>query len=256
MRILAKELARRTNYLNKDIEYLKNVNIVEYDIKSAGFTTLKYKKLLPSDEIEKISKMSNKDRNVYIGRRIKKFPNIGEELITTLEDVRRDFVILNDIMEDEILSIKRDAIFLIKKDPEHTLIWDTFEFRPKTKYSSYCYINNKEFYYSSYDNLLDIKGVGDENFNKQKDYLVEDIKKILEMSEKLMPDRMFTYLQRYRSKYLNRQLDKETYRQLDTGKFVIGNGYALDSVSDEMLDSIDITHNYITYLIPLFKVLL
>jgi hypothetical protein len=254
--ILAKQLVENTNYINKDIEYLKNVNIIEYDIKSAGFTTLKYKKLLPSDEIAKLEKMSNLDRNIYIGKQIKKFPHIGEELINTLIDVRKDFVVLNNIMEDDILSIKKDALFLIKKEPTSLTVRKVFEFREKKKYTSYCYINNKEFFYSSYDDTLDVKGIGKEYQEKQEDYLLQDIKKILSMSEKLMPDQLFLYLQRYRSKYLNRQLDKNVYRNLDTGEFVIRGEYKMDELPDELIDEVDIVHNYMNYLIPLFRALI
>ena len=39
-------IAEKTNYLNKDIQYLKNIQISEYDIKSAGFSVIKFQKLL------------------------------------------------------------------------------------------------------------------------------------------------------------------------------------------------------------------
>jgi hypothetical protein len=253
---LAKELVERTNYLNKDIEYLKNVNIIEYDIRSAGFTTLKYKKLLPSDEIQKLKDMKNDIRNIYIGKQIRKHPKIGEELINTLIDVRKDFVVLNQIMEDDILSIKKDALFLIKKEPHYLTVREIFEFRPKKKYTSYAYINGKEFYYSSHDDVLEVKGISKEFQEKQKDYFLTNIKKIFEMSEKLMPDQIFAYLQRYRSKYLARQLDKNVYRQLDTGNFVIRGDYKMDQISDKLVEDVDIVYNYVNYLVPLFRLLL
>lgn len=253
---LAKELVERTNYLNKDIEYLKNVNISEYDIRSAGFTTLRYKKLLPSDEIKKLEEMTNDIRNVYIGKQIRKHPKIGEELINTLIDVRKDFVVLNQIMEDDILSIKKDALFIIKKEPQHLLVKEMFEFRPKKKYTSYAYINGKEFYYSASEDVLEIKGISKEFQEKQKDYLIADMKKIFEMSEKLMPDQIFAYLQRYRTKYLARQLNKNIYRQLDTGNFVVRGDYKMDNLPDRLIDDVDIVYNYVNYLIPLFRVLL
>jgi len=252
--LAAIKLMERTNYLNKDIEYIKNTKIVEYDIRSAGFTTLRYKKLLPSDIIDKLEKMPNKDRNIYIGKQIRKHPNIGEELINTLIDIRKDFAMLNDIEEADVLSIKKDALFLIKKDPKALVIREIFEFRAKDEYTSYCYLNNKEFYYSAYTEKLTVKGIGKENQELQDAYLLKDIKNILKMAEKLMPDQMFAYLKKYRSRYLTRELDKNTYRNLDTGEFSI-NGYKLKDLPDDLLDDIDIVYNYINYLIPLFRLL-
>jgi hypothetical protein len=250
----AKQLAERTNYLNKDILYLKNTQIAEYDIKSAGFTVIKSKGLLPKEEIQQLETIDKQQRNILIGKRILSFPRLSEEIITTLENVRKDFVVLNELYEDDILSIKKDAMFIIKKNPQVLQIGD-FEFRPKTKYTSYCYVNQKEFYFSSLTDELDVKGISEESRELQKDYLLKDIKKILSMSEKLSTDQLFTFLKQYRSKYLNKQLNKEVYRDMSNGKFSI-NGYYFDSVADEELENVDISQNYINYLVPLFKVLI
>ena len=247
-------LMERTNYLNKEIEYLRNTKIVEYDIRHAGFTTLRYKKLLPSAIIDKLEKMPNKDRNVYIGKQIRKYPKIGEELINTLVDVRKDFAVLNNIEEDDVLSIKKDALFLIKKVPEYLTIMDLFEFRIKGEYTSYCYLNNKEFYYSVYTDELTVKGIGSETQEFQEDYLLKDIKTIMKMAEKLMPDKMFAYLKKYRTKYLERKLDKNAYRNMDSGDFMI-DGYSMKVLPDNLVDEVDIVYNYINYIVPLFRLL-
>lgn len=254
MEEFAKEIAEKSNYLNKDILYLKNTTISEYDIKSAGFTVIKFKKLLPPEEIEQLEKADKQTRNILIGKRILKYPKISEEIINTLADIRKDFVVLNQIHDEDILSIKKDAIFLIKKLPTNLKL-DIFEFRPKGKYTSYCYVNKKEFYYSSVTNTLDVKGISDESRVSQEKYLLNDIKRIMAMAEKITPDQLFLILKQYRSKYLNRQLNKETYRNMDNGKFEV-NGYFLDTISDDSLADVDISQNYISYLVPLFKALI
>jgi hypothetical protein len=250
----AKNLMEKTNYLNKEILYLKNTPIVEYDIKSAGFTTIKAKKLLPPEVIADLEKLNKTQRSIYIGKQILKYPKIGEELINTLIDVRKDFAVLNDINEDDVLSIKKDAVFLIKKSANRLNIGD-FEFRVQGVYTSYCYINGKEFYYSSKEDVLDIKGIPEEIKQKQENYLLKDIKKIIGMAEKLTSDQLFLFLKQYRSKYLNLKLDKEVYRDMETGKYSV-HGYLLDDVDEETLKEIDISQNYISYLVPLFKTLI
>ena len=46
------ELYKRSIYLNRDIDYLFNSEIIEYDIQEAGFNIIKYFKLLSESEIE------------------------------------------------------------------------------------------------------------------------------------------------------------------------------------------------------------
>jgi hypothetical protein len=251
---LAKQIAEKTNYLNKEIVYLKNTSISEYDIKSAGFTVIKFKKLLPEEEILELESMEKEKRNIWIGKRMLSYPKIGEEIINTLSEIRRDFVVLNEIHEEELLSIKKDALFIIKKIPSILKV-HTFEFRPKKTYTSYCYINQKEFYYSSRTDELEIKGLSEEGKIPQEKYFLKDIKKIISMAEKLTGDQLFLFLKQYRSKYLNKQLDKETYRDLESGKFSV-DGYMLDTIGDENLEGLDISQNYIKYLVPLFKALI
>jgi hypothetical protein len=253
MQKLATELMEKTNYLDKDIVYLKNTRIREYDIKSAGLSTIKYKKLLPEEEILQIKKMDKKAENIYIGKRIRKYPKLGEELINTLIEVRQEFALKNEIYEEEILSIKKDAIFLIKKVP-YILDIMGHEFREKDSFTSYCYLNQKEFFYSSETGKITIKGLADELINKGK-FFLNDVKKIFEMGEKLTPEQMFTFLKNYRTKYLGRKLDVEHYRDLDTGYFLF-RGYQLENISEDMIDKVDITQNYIKYIIPLFGALI
>jgi hypothetical protein len=248
---VARQLAEKTNYLNKDIVYLKNTTITEYDIKSAGFTVIKFKKLLPEEEILELESIGKEERNVRIGKRILQYPRIGEEIINTLAEVRQDFVVMNQIYDNDILSIKKDAIFLIRKNPTVLKI-GMFEFRAKKSYSSYCYLNKKEFYYSSSDETLELKGFTEENKVKQEGYLLKDIKKIMMMSEKLTNEQLFTFLKQYRTKYLGRQLNRETYRDIETGKFSV-EGYYMEDISDEILSTADISQNYINYLLPLFN---
>jgi len=251
---IAKDIASKTNYLNKDVLYLKNTSISEYDIASAGFTVIKFKKLLSDEEIQELEKLEKYERNVKIGKRILKIPVISEEIFNTLAKVREAFIVVNEIYPEDILTIKKDAIFLIKKIPQKLIIKD-FEFRAKETYTSYCYLNRKEFYYSSILKRLDVKGISDNVRNLQGDFLLKDIQRFLELAEKFPPDQMFTLLKNYRAKYLERKLDKEVYRDLDTGMFKIGE-YNLETISDESLQHIDISQNYLNYLIPLFNILI
>ena len=251
---LAQDIAKSTNYLNKEVYYLKNTSISEYDITSAGFTVIKFKKLLSDTQIQDLEKLEKYERNVQIGKLMLKKPTIATEIIQTLAKVREAFVVINEIYPEDILTIKKDAIFLIKKVPQKLKIKE-FEFRAKATYTSYCYLNKKEFYFSSVTKNMDVKGLSDNVRELQKDFLLKDIQRFLELAEKLPPEQMFTLLKNYRAKYLERKLDKETYRDLDTGMFKLRD-YTMENISDEDLQEIDITQNYLNYLVPLFNILI
>jgi hypothetical protein len=252
METAARLLAERSNYLNKDILYLKNTEIIEYDIKSAGFNVIKFRKLLPIEEIQELESIDKQERNIRIGKRIIRYPNIGEEIINTLAEIRSDFGVANSIEEHDVLSIKKDAIFLIKKKPSELNFKGFFEFREKETYTSYCNLGGKEFYYSAKKLQLDVKGISDKARKQQEKFLLFDIKKIMSSAEKLSPEQIFSVLKNYRSKYLNRELPRETYRDIETGMYQMGD-YSLEDISDEMLKDVDISQNYINYILPLIK---
>lgn len=251
----AMTLAKRTNYLNKDIQYLKNVNISEWDIHSAGLSVLKFRKLLPDKTLDEWEKMDKHTRTVKEGLLQKNNPEISNIILDTLSNARQAFVYLNGIKSEQILSIKKDALFLINKVPNISTI-KTFEFRKKHTYTSYLYINGKEFYYSSLTEGLDVKGLSEEAKDLQKNYFLKDISRILRMSEQVSQESLFAYLKKYRRQYLNRELNIETYRNLnDNGLYRINN-YTLRNISQDMLPYVDISQNYIDFILPLINALL
>lgn len=251
----ALNIAKNTTYLNDYYHYLRNVEIVEWDIHAAGLSALKYKKALPEKYLKELEGMSKQRRTVTEGLLQRKYKSLSELIIDTLAMARMDFVSQNNIPSDSILTIKKDALFLINFTPQISLIDKEFNFRRKNTYTSYINLNKKEFYYSSYDNSLDVKGLDSDVIEKQKDFLLKDIKGFLRSGEKVSDDVLFRLLKSYRKKYLLRQLPVETYRELNTGYFRC-NEYYFETCSQGMLSEIDISQNYMNYLLPLFQEML
>jgi hypothetical protein len=75
------------------------------------------------------------------------------------------------------------------------------------------------------------------------------------MSEKISEEQLYSNLKQYRHDYLNRLLPIETYRQLDTGVFLVGN-FEMNTVDESYIDQIDISFNYQNYVLPLIRILL
>ena len=263
----ALRIAKSTLYLNKNLSYIKNVSIVEYDIKSAGFSVIKEKKLLPEKVITKLEGMKKEDRNILIGKYQKSIPTLSKDIVETLSEVRQAFVLHNHIKPEEILSIKKDAIFLINKKPKYLKFGENFVFRPKDSFTSYVYLNDLEVFYSSIDKNLVVKnfksmrnavteyGESADEFDPNKEPLFLDIKRFLALSEKSNKDVLFESLKTYRSMYLNRELPKETYRDVETSWYFY-RGKQFKYCTEDMVKEIDISSNYINYLRPLFEALL
>lgn len=249
------ETAKKTTYINSDYVYLKNVSITEWDIKSAGLSVLKFKNCLPQDELDRLSELDKHTRTIQEGLLQKNHKELSEIIINTLSQVRQYFVAVNSIKDDQILSIKKDAIFLVNKTPDKVLIKEYFNFRKKNTYTSYINFEKKEFYYDSYRDILDTKGLSKEAVEKQSDYLLKDIKKFLRSAERLDASNMFVLLSNYRLKYLNKELPLETYRELTTGKFRLGK-YLAENVSDDMINDIDISQNYMNFILPMIQVMI
>lgn len=241
---------RKTNYINTDITYLKNITITEWDIKSAGLSVIKFRQCLPQELITKLENMPKDKRTVYEGNLQRKHPALAEMIVNTLGDVRVQFAVENGLKPSDIISIKKDALFIISQRIQRDTVFGAFLFRKKNTYTSYLRVNNVEFYYNSAKNQVDTKGINSENSQ-----FIDIIKKILNFSERNNNEDIYKYLKNIRDRYLSRKMDKEVYRELTTGKFRIGN-YLVDDISDDMVDDINIEQNYLQYLLPLIQELL
>lgn len=246
------DILSKSNYLNKEITFLKNVLITEFDLQAASLSVIKKLKLLPESEIDYISKLPKKARVVKVGLEIKKNPELGNKINTEFERVRREFISRNNISTERILSIKKDAIFTINESPT-ILEFDGYTFVRKNVYTSYFYANGKEFYYNSITNTLDVKGVSEETRKYHRDYLFKDISKILLNSEKFDNRKtVYNFLKTYRNRYLSKSLNPEIYREVDSEMFRFKDFFLADFRAD-MFDELDISQNYIQYILPLIQ---
>lgn len=247
----------QSNWLNKDIEYLKNVNITEYDLASGGLSVIKEYELLPKDKIAKLDAMDKQTKNITIGKLQIKLKNLSKNMVIGFGLARQLFVDTNQIPDDNILAIKKDALFLINCEGIDGNLTDNLTFRPKNTYSSYMYINRKEFYFSSSTREMDIKGFSEDVKSAQKDYLFADFARFMLISEKGNYDQLISQLTEYQIKYLDKKLPLETYRNIDTGLFTYTlNGFDSEFVDESFIDDLDISYNYINYVLPMIQLLL
>lgn len=247
-------LHQKHNYLNKQITHLVNTPIVEWDMKSGGYSILKRGNFLTESELSLLEAMDNRRRNVWIGELGRKEKEINQILLEGFEEARRQLFERNSIADSQVLTVKKDAIYIINQPLKETE-FDGFTFRAKNTYSSYYYLNDKEFYFRGRTGELDVKGIGDDDLEAHRDFFLKDLSGIFRVAERGSREMLIRHIRRYRDQYLRKQLPVETYREMNMDnsyRTVYENsmGVVMMDAWDDM-DTLNIGYNYIRYVIPL-----
>lgn len=249
-------LYTKDTYLNKSIEYLCNEEIYEYDISSAGYNISMYYNLLPQEMVDKLANMEDKHkRHVAIGIYQRGNKEYRDNLKQKFVETRKMFFEANELRDEDILSIKKDAIFTFK--PCNITQFENINFSLKNFYTSYYYLSKYEFYYSK--DTLDIKGISDVHLLRHKDYMLDflhELFKSMELSTKIK--RSIKYLMEFRDYYVNKDLDVGYYRELnDKSLFLTMDSDGEYIYTPEAVNKSNIipAFNYINYIMPLSQIL-
>jgi hypothetical protein len=245
-------LYKKHLYVNPNYDYIKCASIREYDIKAAGYNILIAAKLLSDEQIVYFENIPKERRNVEIGLLQRDDKELTKAINDGLIHYRKLFFEENEIDENNVISIRRDAIFVtntrIKKKQ-----FDNIRFVAKNRYSSYYQINKCDFLYSKLNDSLDIKGIDDDFLKYHENYLLKFMKKLFSLNE-VSNQAACKYLYDFCDKYRRRKLDIDYYRELDKGIYRLKklkiNGCNI-GVEDAFVDEINIKYNYMNYIVPL-----
>lgn len=200
---------KKTTWLNPNIEYLFDNEIVEYDIKDAGFSIIKHYKLLSPEIIKNLTDLGKRERHIAVGKMQGIDKNFSKALMDKFAEVRAIFVSANNLSDNNIISVKKDAIFTIGEC--NKIKFGKIEFASKNRYSSYLrFIDNMniEIYYNSGN--MDIKGMGDSAINRHRLYMLEFIKSMISQLE-CRNSSAKRSLKRFIDDYKAMKLDEEYY---------------------------------------------
>lgn len=178
-----KYYSEKSNWFNPNIEYLFNSIIYEYDIKDAGFSIIKSYCLLNPEIICKLEKMEKKERTIEIGKIMGQDKDFSTKLTKQFGEMRKFFIDANYIDDNDLIAVKKDALFCTKEC--NILKFGLVEFRVKNKYSSYIrfpYNNNLEIYYND-GGQIDVKGISEMNLDKHRLYMLDFLVKVIKMLE-------------------------------------------------------------------------
>lgn len=253
------KLYERSLYLNPNIDFLFGRNIIEFDMKSAGLSLIKYYNLLDEHTIASLEQMEKTARNKQIGIIQRDNPEFKNSLSNAFIDMRRIFIETLNLNDIDILSIKKDAIFIIDPPTKKEVCFKNVIFVPKNKYTSYINLNKKEFYINSLMKQIDVKGLSSVELHRK--YLLDFILKFATMNEKSSNvDIIIRTLVRFVKDYRNRKLPVEFYREMNnSGMYRVYQDYLDDFVeisNTDDIDNLDISYNYINYIAPLASIYL
>lgn len=264
------ELYLKDNYLAKFYKLLLNKTIIEYDLKSANTSLCKEYDLLPDNIITKIENKNKKDRQVTIGKMMRKDKKLKEGIKLGFVDIRGRFFEANNIQDEEVLSIKKDAIFCLRE--MDITDFGKCHFVKKNEYTSYMYLDTErqklEFYYSSIrenledDGKLDIKGINDIALEKHEDYLMKFFIILFRHLETSSEQVLYSYIKRFIHKYKNLGLEVGYYREFNQSS-IIHLINSPEEYDDEVFipyehkqEHIDIDFNFFYILLPILKIIL
>jgi hypothetical protein len=256
------EIYKKDQYLNENVPFIISNMIREYDIHSAGLNILFWKKAITKREYERLSSLDKIERNIQIGLMMRSNSKLTDILKAGFEEVRCLFLQANKLTEDDILSIKKDALFIINKRPTQTTI-EQIEFINKNTYTSYYYLNKLEFYYYIRDDRIDVKGISDITLQQHKDYFISFLKTIFRLAERSEARIIRKKIREFSEDYKKLKLDVEYYRELNYDSLfkiynfqINGELLAMDSIDKSMLNDgfVDISYNYMSYIVPLINI--
>lgn len=262
------------NIINSARPFEINSNIVEWDMRRAGIHIIKELELLPKKEIEYFESLPKKESDVAIGKRQIGDKEFSKRLEQGFTDMMNQFLSQNDLDIDfDVISIKKDACFVINRDIKNPRIGNWIEFVPKNKY--HAYVNLKpflkkgkgyEFYFSRLDGV-DVKGLSSDNDLRKKlislheDGILNFLEATIDLAEKtgLDPRQMNQFLHSFVEMYKKKELDYDYYREFSIeSKFrynFLGNEMMTNRIDESMLEKIRIDFNYIHIIMPLINLI-
>ena len=188
---------------NDNIQFIFHSNIVEYDMSQASVSICERFKLLDDSTIQRLKLMSKHQRTVEMGLMQRDNKEFSEQLLKGIRDIRRKFIQVNELTEEDIITIHSDAIFFImKKD-----IIDEIEgvkFKRKNTWTSFIRYDKMEMFYDG-NGIITYKGVPRELLDTHTLGLNKYMIKIFTMIENY-DSSVLKFLSKFQKNYLQDKL--------------------------------------------------
>lgn len=251
-------LLSKTNWTDPNLDLLIH-EVVEYDMRDGGFSIIQEHRLIPEQEIQRIRRIKDKhERHVTVGNlsRNKDYQGLSKLMAEGFRQYRIAFGTTNNLGLDDIVSIKKDALF-VKKYCYELKFGDYIEFREKNVYQGFLRIGKLECYWK--EDSVDIKGVSDEILDAHhRDFTCKVIWRFMKYLVQFDNENAVKYIVRMMNDYKNLRLDPGYYRTFDDKSIypvtTLGNQLIIKEIGPELLQFCNVEYNYKTVYIPLLNI--
>jgi hypothetical protein len=244
-------------YTNKNLLYLRNKVIHEYDIASGGYSCSLNHDLLSNDEQLILATLNKKDKQIFLGNKALQEKDFTKKLHAAFRHEIANFISQNEIPEENILSIKKDSITFFNSNISYTKN-NHVTFTLRKNFTTFILLGKLEFYYNIDNREFLVKGISSDLTIEST--LLEEIKQIMHLKSYKSDQSVYAHLKEMRENYLSLQLENSYYRELNAlGKYKLkdklrGAFLYVDRIDDDEINLIDIDYNYLNILLPLFKI--
>ena len=233
---------------NRDYPFIYNNEIIEWDIKSANTSLMSYYNLQPDKVIQKLASMTKSQREISVGKLMKKDKEFAKKLEESFNKIIQEFMDANQLSWDDIVSIKKDAVFVKNHKINHNE-FGAVHFIPKNQYKHVLLLPKYEIYIS--DSVTDVKGIPDEKLSLHEDGMLDFIRTTMETASEFL--KLQSFFKEYVTAYKNKELEFDAYREFNSDSlFRIGGEFPMlsDSMIEDDIDVLDISYNYMNVVIP------
>lgn len=257
-------MAKSQFYVNRDVRYLIDRRIYEYDIRRAGLQALVNIGAIDAKTYEMWKARDKHWSSIFIGTHMAKYMRAQNDDITKGVD---EFLRANAIQNSRIISRKRDAVFIFPEMIPKVTKVNGYQFVCKHRYTSYYHIENLELYYNSFNDTLDVKGI-DARFTENHP-LIDELKKIIRLYELCMQgtvsyEEVYTEVHELRNQYCELKLPLEWYREIaydnpyafkDKRTGAILHLQVLPSPEERLNYELMTSYNFMKIIVPFIRIL-
>ena len=187
-------------------------------MQSAGMNILTELGYFSLDDRAKLMSMEKLDRNILIGKLLRRDKQMVKDLEEGFKEARRIFMENNSIQDREILTIKKDAIFLIDRPSGiNGDITELLKIRKKKSFNMYMNILGKEHYYNTSTGDFEVKGYTKEVIDSHSEFLFKDLRTVMDYDSVNDKDSIYRHLAILKDDMVNYNLPIGYYRSILNG---------------------------------------
>lgn len=207
-------------YISPYIDFVISGIITEYDISKANANILLSMGIITKELRDYYIALPREQRQIYLGILIRDNKDANRALKEGFIKYRKAFFEANNISDNEVVNIRKDAIYLLNKRASVTVFDQYIEFKASNEYTSYYNISKslQIFYLHDIVNrreIMDLKGISDDMKHYHADYMIDFFQVLFTIAQTEPIEEVIRVLSFFYNNYINLNLEVGYYRELN-----------------------------------------